>query len=250
MERKVRLYIGNAAKYKPENYYELDDYTVNDSGDVFDSTGQKLKEFMRAGYKYVRLNIDGKERLCKVHRIVATTFKDICGEFNEVVNHLDENKENNSAINLRWTTNEDNLSWGTIKERARESVAKNTEIKNALEKFYRENNIPVPPRSFIRLKKTRARYIIHDELNGITLRTQGFEPIIICSRNVLKKYKQEVVKYEIVKEKPKEAEKPKKPEKPKKKEKRYTYRVSKKDEYRNYLSDFQHVLYLYNKFGI
>lgn len=188
MERKVRLYIGNAAKYKPENYYELDDYTVNDSGDVFDSTGQKLKEFMRSGYKYVRLNINGKERLCKVHRIVATTFNDICGEFNEVVNHLDENKENNSAINLRWTTNEENKSWGTIKERTRKTIAKNMEIKNAVEKFYRENNIPVPPRGKLKVKKTKTRYIIHDEANNITVYTQGFGSIIKCKKSILEKY--------------------------------------------------------------
>lgn len=191
MERKVKLYIGNAAKYKPENYYELDDYTVTDSGDVFDSNGEKLKEYKIYGYKYVRLIIKGKEKKCKVHRIVATTFRDICGDFNEVVNHLDENKDNNSAFNLRWVTDKENRAWGTIKERTKQTIAKKMEIKNAVEKFCKEHNIPLPPRKDIILKKTSKRYIIKDKSNSIVLYTQGFEPIIVCSKKTTARTKSE-----------------------------------------------------------
>ncbi len=85
MERIAEIYIGNAANFNPENLYTIEGCTVSDSGEVF-YNGEKLKKFKRYGYYCVFVPIDGKLRNCKVHRIVATTFRDICGEFNEVVN--------------------------------------------------------------------------------------------------------------------------------------------------------------------
>jgi hypothetical protein len=183
MERQVKLYIGNAAEFKPENYYEIDNYTVNDNGDVFDSSGNKLKEYTRYGYKYVWLEINGKEKLCKVHRIVACTFRDICGEFNEVVNHLDENKFNNSAYNLQWTTNYENLHYGTIKERAKQSAEINRKLKEIVKELYEERGIKYTKN--VKIKKLRTCYKIKDKLNKITLYTQGKDFILDRNRSDL-----------------------------------------------------------------
>lgn len=144
MERKACIYIGNAAKYDPKNYYEIEGATVTDTGEVY-LNGARLKEYHRAGYKYVRLPFGDKEKLCKVHRIVATTFRDICGEYNEVVNHLDEDKSNNNASNLRWTTNAENLAWGTINERRAKTIQKKREDreKMAQEMARKEKQRPV-----------------------------------------------------------------------------------------------------------
>lgn len=107
----------------------LEDYTglymVSSTGKIKDSEGNEVPQTpSKKYYPYMSVHIkdrNGKVRERLVHRIVASTFKDICGEFNEVVNHLDEDKWNNSAENLSWTTNRENLQWGTIRERAAES---------------------------------------------------------------------------------------------------------------------------------
>lgn len=97
-------------------------YEVSSGGRIRDNEGRIVPE--KTSYKYkpykavFLIDRSGKRKERLVHRIVATSFEDICGSYDEVVNHLDEDKSNNSAINLRWTTNRENLAWGTAKERA------------------------------------------------------------------------------------------------------------------------------------
>lgn len=174
MEREVKIYIGNAAKFNPDNLpdnlHTVPGYTVTDGGEIYHD-GVKLKEFTRYGYKYVNLPINGKEKRCKVHRIVATTYQDICGEFNEVVNHLDENKSNNSARNLQWTTNKDNLTWGTLRERQAQGKHRNAALRNLVQEFYCANNL-LQSRD-IRITELKSRYKINDKINGNIFYTVG-----------------------------------------------------------------------------
>lgn len=79
--------------------------------------------------KYLGINLwkDGKQgSVIPVHRIIALTFPEICGEYFEgaVVNHKDENPENNSAFNLEWCTVKYNNAYGTAKERGFETKVK------------------------------------------------------------------------------------------------------------------------------
>lgn len=65
-------------------------------------------------YKGVNLWKNGeKGPVIPVHKIIAMTFPEICGEMFEgaVVNHKDENPENNSAFNLEFCTNEYNCQY-------------------------------------------------------------------------------------------------------------------------------------------
>ena len=108
-------------------------YKITDDGEVYDSEGNRVKEHYNEKYPYlyVILKKDGKSRIRYIHRAVATSFPGVCGEINEVVNHLDENKLNNKSSNLHWCTNKENLSYGTIRERRLETRRKN---KNKEEK--------------------------------------------------------------------------------------------------------------------
>jgi hypothetical protein len=91
-----------------------DTYEVSSEGDIrFRKTKELLeKKINRDGYQFVTLVKDGIEKDRTVHRIVASTYQDKCGEINEVVNHLDWNKTNNSVSNLQWCTNKENLEYG------------------------------------------------------------------------------------------------------------------------------------------
>ena len=68
------------------------------------------------GYRQVLLCEDGKKIQSYVHRLVATTFVPNPGNLPQV-NHIDENKANNAASNLEWTTAQNNIKWGTRTER-------------------------------------------------------------------------------------------------------------------------------------
>lgn len=116
-------------------------YSVTFDGDIIDrNTGELVKYTVPKHYPYKTVCLydqDGNKHERLVHRIVATTFQDVCGEINEVVNHLDENKMNNQASNLRWTTQLDNWSYGTAKERAKlnqkKAMEKRKQEKEALQ---------------------------------------------------------------------------------------------------------------------
>lgn len=99
-------------------------YQISNKGHVkrFYKNGNKklLKENIGTnGYLKVDLSKEGNVKTFNVHRLVALIFI----ENNEPlvktqVNHIDENKENNSVENLEWCTKEYNLNYGTRTERA------------------------------------------------------------------------------------------------------------------------------------
>lgn len=76
--------------------------------------GRILTQVEKVGYLYVTLYKDGNRKMFRVHRLVAEAFCKNCNpNKNNVVNHKDENKKNNRASNLEWTTIKDNTNYGT-----------------------------------------------------------------------------------------------------------------------------------------
>ena len=70
----------------------------------------------RYGYQKVSLKKDKARKLCSVHRLVAQAFIDNPDNL-PLVNHKDENRGNNNAMNLEWCTNKYNLNYGNARER-------------------------------------------------------------------------------------------------------------------------------------
>ena len=93
----------------------MTDYTVTINGDVISYKGyncdkpKKLKPIKADnGYYKVNLNIDGKEILVSIHRLVAEAF--IPNPENKPeVNHKDGKKKHNCASNLEWVTSKENI---------------------------------------------------------------------------------------------------------------------------------------------
>lgn len=76
----------------------------------------------RDGYLLVGLSKDGKPKSCKVHRLVASAFIENPDGLPEV-NHIDENKTNNSVENLEWVTHKENINHGTHNQRMAETLS-------------------------------------------------------------------------------------------------------------------------------
>jgi hypothetical protein len=87
-----------------------DNYSVSDYGNVRnDQTGRILKGALDNGRYYnVRLYLNGKVTICRIHRLVATYFCKNENNYNEI-DHIDCNKINNHYTNLRWTTSRQNI---------------------------------------------------------------------------------------------------------------------------------------------
>lgn len=73
------------------------------------------------GYRIVCLCKNGKQKVHRVHRLVAIAFIPNPNGFKEV-NHKDENRQNNSVENLEWCDRLYNIRYGTRTEKTRKRV--------------------------------------------------------------------------------------------------------------------------------
>lgn len=100
-----------------ENYEGL--YQVSNMGRVRSLTRIDARKHMRVGiilkgqvrnggYTFVHLSKNGKCKWYSVHRLVATAFIDK-EDGKDIVNHLDNNPNNNNAENLEWTDFKGNM---------------------------------------------------------------------------------------------------------------------------------------------
>lgn len=87
-------------------------YSISQEGVVIgDRYKRPIKEFVNnCGYKIVNVTTDsGKKTSIPVHRLVALTYFDNKRGFEEV-DHIDDNRLNNVAWNLKLITRKDNLN--------------------------------------------------------------------------------------------------------------------------------------------
>ena len=93
-------------------------YKVSNTGKVYSyKKGSTLKlNSLNNGYKQVSLYLNGEHFCFRVHRLVAIMFLPN-PENLPVINHKDENKQNNHVSNLEWCTQDYNVHYGTGIER-------------------------------------------------------------------------------------------------------------------------------------
>ena len=103
---------------------EATDYSVSTEGEVRkDSTNYILCHSLQQDYHHVTLNINGKQKRMRVHRLVAEAF--IANPNNKpYVNHIDGNRGNNNVENLEWVTPSENTQHAVQTGLFRSGVAK------------------------------------------------------------------------------------------------------------------------------
>ena len=100
-------------------------YEVSNLGNVrhIKKKQNRMPQDNGTGYKFISIKENGKNINLYIHRIVAEAFV-ANPEGKEFVNHLDENKTNNAASNLEWTTRLENNNYGTRNEKISKAKSK------------------------------------------------------------------------------------------------------------------------------
>lgn len=96
-----------------------DNYFITEEGQVYNAKFNRYLKLTKTknGYYFVNLSKNGAYTSHYVHRLVAEAF--IPNPDNKPeVNHIDEDKSNNSVSNLEWVTRKENINSGTVIQRS------------------------------------------------------------------------------------------------------------------------------------
>ena len=117
--------------FKPINGYG-GRYLVSDQGGVYSTYSKRIRllsqKIDRYGYPVVALSRGGVVKHIPVHRLVAMAFVE--NPYNKpCVNHINEDKTDNRAVNLEWVTVKENDNHGTRNVRMANSKKKNPVVQ-------------------------------------------------------------------------------------------------------------------------
>jgi len=115
-----------------------DKYQVSDEGYVMNRHNGRILALMDDRRGYDRVDLHNKHR--KVHHLVASRFLPAPVEDNLVIDHIDRNRRNNNASNLRWVTTKVNNN-----NKGMKGVYPFTSSLKPLDPSHGFERIPLPP---------------------------------------------------------------------------------------------------------
>lgn len=130
--------------WKKLKYHE-ENYSISSEGDIYSHFYNRLltPNISHDGYKYYSLkNNKGVVKSKKIHRLLAEHF--IPNPENKpTVNHIDENKLNNSLNNLEWMTHKEQINHGTRTSRMINTRETSKKYLNGRKRAAKKLNIPI-----------------------------------------------------------------------------------------------------------
>lgn len=110
----------------PVKGYE-EEYMISSTGVVFRKNNNELRSLKgipdKDGYLHVSLCKNNQKKRFSIHRLVAENFIPNIKQL-PMVNHKDENKQNNNVDNLEWCTSQYNSTYNNVNFRRAESRKK------------------------------------------------------------------------------------------------------------------------------
>lgn len=109
----------------PQKIKDYEDYYIDEYGNVYSLKSRRYinQQKGKDGYYYVNLCKNGERKRVAVHRLVATHFVENPLDL-PIVNHKDENRENNKFNNLEWCTEKYNTNYGNARVKHAKKVSK------------------------------------------------------------------------------------------------------------------------------
>ena len=85
---------------------DWDNYVIRSDGVVINIKTKRESKGCVGNHGYVRVGLtnEGKQKLFHLHRLLGRAFIDGEDETHNTIDHIDQNKLNNSLDNLRWAT--------------------------------------------------------------------------------------------------------------------------------------------------
>ena len=153
-------------------------YEVSDQGRVRSLKFGKeriLKQWINTqGYLRVELSKNGEHKMYLVHRLVSKTFIPNPDNLPEV-NHKDEDKTNNSVINLGWCDRKSNCNYGNRNKRISEKMT-NGKLSKPVLQFTKDGEFVAEWKSSSEIKRNLgySKGNISACCNGIRKSSNGF----------------------------------------------------------------------------
>lgn len=105
------------------NIYSIGGRVMGGMNNRYKNKPRMMKPHIRNGYEHVCLTKDKKQFHYKIHRLVAMAFVPNPNDY-PFVNHKNEIKDDNRAVNLEWCTAKYNLNYGSHNEKMRKTKSK------------------------------------------------------------------------------------------------------------------------------
>lgn len=151
-------------------------YQVSDIGRVrslkFGKVMVMKQRKVGSGYLSITLSKDGKQERFYVHRLVAQSFIENDNIFNTEVNHRNEIKTDNRAVNLEWCDRQYNNTYNGIRYRQYHPQPKRDKIKSLYDpylstkqnlKIFKANGIECSDRTVFQLRKDlKLKRVMHN----------------------------------------------------------------------------------------